>query len=397
MKNKPLLTIFLIVFIDLMGFGLILPLLPFIAEKYQASPEQIGLLTAAYSLFQFISAPILGRLSDKYGRKKLLVISQLGTFLGFVLLGLANSLPLLFLARIIDGITGGNLSIAQAYIADSTDKQNRAKGMGLLGAAFGLGFIIGPSMGGLLSQFGFAVPAFVAAGISLITVIVTILFLRETVDVTKTNHATQTKFNLSRLQVIFSNSVLLRYTMTFFVLSFAFTSFQGIFSLWTQKLFNWGPQQIGFVLGLVGILAVISQLKLLPFVVKRLGDYRTLMVGMPILALGFAWMAFSPTIAVIYVAHLFVVFGNNLAGPTLQALATEEVHQSEYGGVMGVFQSAGSLGRIVGPMVGGVLFAQHISLPVWIASLGTMVGFFIIYSTRSHLKSERLSFLDKKA
>ncbi len=387
MKNKPLVTIFLIVFIDLMGFGLILPLLPFIAEKYHANPEQIGLLTAAYSLFQFISAPILGRLSDKYGRKKLLVISQLGTFLGFVLLGFANSLPLLFLARVIDGITGGNLSIAQAYIADSTDKQNRAKGMGLLGAAFGLGFIIGPSMGGLLSQFGFAVPAFVAAGISLVTVIVTMLFLQESVDVTKTVHASQTRFNLVRLQAIFSNSVLLRYTMTFFVLSFAFTTFQGIFSLWAQKLFNWGPQQIGFVLGLVGVLAVISQLKLLPVVVKRLGDYRTLIVGMPILALGFAWMAFSPTIFVVYAAHFFVVFGNNLAGPTLQALATEEVHQSEYGGVMGIFQSAGSLGRIAGPMVGGVLFAQHISLPVWIASFGTMMGFFIIYSTRNHQKA----------
>ena len=140
-NNKSLMTIFLIVFIDLLGFGIILPLLPYIAEKYSAGPLQIGLLTATYSFFQLIASPILGRLSDRYGRKKLLIISQLGSALGYLILGLAGNLPLLFLSRIIDGITGGNISIAQAYIADVTDKKNRARGMGILGAAFGFGFI----------------------------------------------------------------------------------------------------------------------------------------------------------------------------------------------------------------------------------------------------------------
>lgn len=388
-SNKPLFTIFLIVFIDLMGFGLILPLLPFIAERYNASPEQIGLLAATYSLFQFISAPILGRLSDRYGRKKLLVISQLGTFLGFILLGLANSLPLLFLARIIDGITGGNISIAQAYIADSTTKENRAKGMGLIGAAFGLGFIVGPSMGGLLANFGYSVPAYVAAGISLITVVITMLFLKESVNLSKTNRSSSMSFNLTRLRVIFSNQILLRYTITFFMLNLAFSTFQGMFSLWTQSLFSWGPQQVGLVLGLVGVLAVIAQIKFLPIMVKRFGEYRTLAAGLPLLALGFAWLTVSPTVFVVYAAHLFITVGNSLSGPTLQALASEEVHQSEYGGVMGLFQSAGSLGRIGGPMIGGILFAFHPSAPVGVAALGVFFGFLIVRTTQSHQSANR--------
>lgn len=379
-NNKPLFTIFLIVFIDLMGFGLILPLLPFIAEKFSANPEQIGLLAATYSLFQFLSAPVLGRLSDKYGRKKLLVLSQLGTFFGFILLGFANTLPLLFLARIIDGITGGNISIAQAYIADSTTRENRAKGMGLIGAAFGLGFIIGPSMGGLLSNYGYAVPAFVAAGISLITMVVTTLFLKESVNVTKTKHAPKTRFNLNRLKVVFSNQVLLRFTLTFFILNLAFSTFQGMFSLWTQKLFAWGPQQIGLVFGAVGVLAVLVQLKLLPVMVKHFGEFRTLSIGLPLLGLGFFWLIVSPTVFVVYAAHLFIATGNGLSGPTLQALATEEVHQSEYGGVMGMFQSAGSLGRIGGPMIGGVLFALHPSAPISIAALGVFAGYLVVRS-----------------
>ena len=140
-NNKMLLTIFLIVFIDILGFGIILPFIPFIAKKYLASPLIIGVLTATYSFFQFIFTPILGKLSDRYGRKKLLIISQFGSMIGYLILAFANNLPLIFLSRIIDGITGGNISIAQAYIADITTKENRAKGMGLIGAAFGLGFI----------------------------------------------------------------------------------------------------------------------------------------------------------------------------------------------------------------------------------------------------------------
>ncbi len=161
-NSRAQFTIFLIVFIDLLGFGLILPLLPYIAERFNANPFQIGLLTSVYSFCQFIATPIFGRLSDRYGRKSLLFISQIGSGIGYLLLGWATSLPLLFLSRIIDGTTGGNISIATAYMADITNEKNRAKGMGMLGAAFGLGFILGPVTGGLLSRYGFWAPAYLS-------------------------------------------------------------------------------------------------------------------------------------------------------------------------------------------------------------------------------------------
>jgi len=197
MKNKNLLTIFLIVLIDLLGFGIILPLLPYIAEKYQANPFQIGLLTASYSFFQLIASPILGRLSDRYGRKKILMISQFGSVVGYLLLGLAGSLLLLFISRIVDGITGGNISIAQAYIADVTDKKNRAKGMGMIGAAFGLGFIFGPALGGLLAKISYSTPAYFAAGIAMLTVVTTYFFLKESVDVKVVAKSPRAQLNLT--------------------------------------------------------------------------------------------------------------------------------------------------------------------------------------------------------
>ena len=196
-SNKSLLTIFLIVFIDLLGFGIILPLLPYIAEKYQATPLQIGIISAAYSFFQLIASPILGRLSDRYGRKKILIISQLGSTIGYLILGLAGNLPLLFLSRIIDGITGGNISIAQAYIADVTTKENRAKGMGLIGAAFGLGFIFGPAIGGALSKISYSAQAYFATAVSLITVFATMFFLKETVNEKKDSLVQEIDKNLT--------------------------------------------------------------------------------------------------------------------------------------------------------------------------------------------------------
>src|SRR5512147_2865222 len=177
--NKRLFSIILVVFIDLLGFSLILPLLPYYAETFKASQTVTGILIASYALMQLIGAPILGRLSDRFGRRPVLLLSVFGTFLGFLLLGFANALWMLFVSRIIDGLTGGNLSVAQAYISDVTDAKDRSKGLGMIGAAFGLGFIIGPVSGGLLSQWGYAVPAFAAAGLALVNLLLVYFWLPE--------------------------------------------------------------------------------------------------------------------------------------------------------------------------------------------------------------------------
>lgn len=355
-SNRSLFTIFLIVFIDLLGFGLILPLLPFIAERYQANPFQIGLLTATYSLFQFISAPILGRLSDRYGRKKILIISQLGSAIGYLLLGLANNLPLLFLSRLIDGITGGNISIAQAYIADVTDQKDRAKGMGLIGAAFGLGFIFGPAIGGLLSKFGFIYPALFATIVSLITVITTALTLKETVNIKKSVHSPKTKFSLSQIKKVLNMPKVGFFIMVFLMINLAFSLFQGNFALWAEKTYGIGPSANGIIFSFMGILMVIIQLRLLGYLVKKFGENQLLKFGSFSLSIGMIILLIVKHPWGIYLSILFIALGNGLANPSLQALASENVPREEYGETLGLLQSAGSLGRIIGPIIGGELF-----------------------------------------
>ena len=355
-NNSKLLTIFLIVFIDLLGFRLILPLLPYIADSYSANPLIIGVLSATYSLFQFIAGPILGRLSDRYGRKKILIISQAGSVLGYLLLATANSLPLLFLSRVIDGITGGNISIAQAYMADITDKKTRAKGMGLLGAAFGLGFMLGPATGGYLSRFGFAIPALAAALIGTLTTLMTIFFLKETVNLKSSLHSSSTKLTWEKFQSLLNKQPIGLLIIVCFLISLGFAGMQGTYAIWAQDTFNWGPSQVGSIFAYIGILSILIQTQLLHRLISYFGEKKLLIISLPCLALGFLLLSLTHSLPLHLFANFFIVLGNSLANPTLNALATENIEPSEYGETLGVLQSAGSLGRIIGPAMAGELY-----------------------------------------
>jgi len=261
MKNKPLASIFLIVFIDMLGFGLILPLLPYYAETFGASDTVIGLLVPSYAAAQLIGAPILGRLSDRFGRRPVLLLSLAGTLLGFLLLGFAKTLFILFAARILDGLTGGNISVAQAYISDVTDAKNRAKGLGMIGAAFGLGFIIGPASGGLLSQWGYSVPAFAAAGLVTINLLMVALWLPESLTPEKRTALTEKKpsFSLNALLDALKRPFTGPLLITRFFFGLAFSIFQTIFALYALRRFNLGATETGFILTYVGVLSVIVQ------------------------------------------------------------------------------------------------------------------------------------------
>ncbi len=357
-NQKQMMTIFLVVFIDLLGFGIILPLLPYIAEKYSATPIIIGLLSGSYSLFQFISGPILGRLSDRYGRKKLLIISQLGSMAGYVLLALAGSLPLLFISRIIDGITGGNISIAQAYMADVTDKTTRAKGMGLLGAAFGIGFMFGPAIGGYLSKYGFAAPAYFAAGISLLSTIATTLFLKETVNTQAAKASPRTAMTFTEFKKVLKTPPISTLLLIFFLLSLGFSGMQGTYALFVQAKFGWGPTQVGYIFALIGIIAIITQVKILALATSKLGEYQTLVWSIVLLAAGFGLIGSTSYLPLFILGNALIPLGNSLANPTLTAIATESIPPSEYGETLGLLQSSGSLGRIFGPIAAGAIFSM---------------------------------------
>ena len=374
--NKRLIPIFLVVFSDLVGFGMIIPLLPSFATSFNASPLAIGLLTASYSAMQLVGAPVLGRLSDRFGRKPLLIISQLGTFAGFVLMGFANSLPMLFAARILDGLTGGNLSIAQAAIADVTEEKDRAKSYGLIGAAFGLGFILGPALGGLLSRWGNAVPAFAAAAISAGSIVLTIVLLPETRQAS-TAPAARRSFTLAALRYTLSNSLLTRLLAYGLIFNIGFGIFQTTFALFANLKFSFNVEQTGYMLGYVGILVVIAQVVILPRMVSIVGEQRLIFLGSATLGLGLLGVGMLEPWRALIGTLMLTAFGGGVVNPSLQSLYTRTVSAEERGGVLGLSASVDAFSRIVAPIWGGwVLGAAGAAWPALSCAL-LMLGVLI--------------------
>ena len=361
MDRKLLFSILLVVFIDLLGFSLILPLLPYYAETFNASKFVTGLLIAVYALMQLIGAPILGRLSDRYGRRPILLISVFGTFLGFLLLGFANTLWILFAARILDGITGGNLSVAQAYISDVTDAENRAKGLGLIGAAFGVGFIIGPVTGGILSQYGYNVPAFVAAGLAFINLILVYAWLPESLTKEKREQLGEQKKPavtpsalVAALKRPFSGSLLI----TRFFFSLAFAIFQTIFSLYALAKFDLSPRNTGFILAYVGILSVFVQGFLVGKLTARFRDDLLITFSVAIMAVSLLGWALAPSVFWVLVVLTPASMSGGILNTLLSSTLTKSVAPQEIGGILGLSTSVESSTRIIAPILGGALLEK---------------------------------------
>ncbi len=360
MDNRRLFSIILVVFIDLLGFSLILPLLPYYAKTFQASETVTGILIASYALMQLIGAPILGRLSDRFGRRPILLLSVSGTFLGFLLLGFANALWILFASRILDGLTGGNLSVAQAYISDVTDEKNRSKGLGMIGAAFGLGFIIGPVAGGLLSQLGYAAPAFVAAGISFLNLVLIYNWLPESLTEEKRSQLSEKRppVTLQALLVAFRHPFTGSLLVTRFFFGLAFAIFQNIFSLYALAKFNLSARDVGFVLAYVGILSVIVQ----GFLVGRLtSQFREdILITGCVMLMGVSLLgwALAPSVLWIYIIMTPTALSGGLLNTLLSSTLTKAVAPQEIGGILGFSTAVESATRVIAPILGGVLLQR---------------------------------------
>src|SRR5436190_21320158 len=367
MNRSPLIVIFTTVFIDLVGFGIVIPVLPFYAEStsFNATPRTIGLLFASYSIMQLIFSPILGRLSDKYGRRPVLLLSIIGTGIGFLVLGFATTIFMLFAGRILDGITGGNISTAQAYIADITTKENRAKGMGLIGAAFGLGFIFGPAIGGILSRWGIHVPFFFAAALCFANAALLYFTLPETVTA---NHPAKNLAGSRSFRQLFRSLRQPRLAFVlviYFLFVVAFSIMTTSFSLYTMFRFGYDAQHTGYVFAYVGLIAVVIQGGLIGRLVKRFGELPLVIVGALCFAISlFAVPFVSPAaggLAALLVGGGVFSMGNSLATPALTSLASKSVGAAEQGVVLGVTQSAASLARAVGPTLAAVLISSSIA------------------------------------
>lgn len=360
MFNKRLYSIILIVFIDLLGFSLILPLLPYYAKTFEASQTVTGILVASYALMQLIGAPLLGRLSDRYGRRPVLLISVFGTFLGFLLLGFADSLWMLFASRILDGITGGNLSVAQAYITDTTDEKSRSKALGMIGAAFGLGFIIGPVTGGILSQWGYHLPAFAAAGISFVNLILIYAWLPESLNELNRNEMAGKRpaITLNALFVAFGRPLTGPILVTRFFFGLAFSVFQTIFSLYALEKFNLPARDTGFVLTYVGILSVITQGFLLGRLTTRYREDTLINISVFVMSLALLGWALAPSLPWLLIILAPTAVAGGILNTLLSSILTKAVAPDEIGGILGLSSAVESSTRIFAPILGGIFLQQ---------------------------------------
>lgn len=361
MKRSPLVVIFITVFIDLVGFGIVIPVLPFYAEgtRYGATPREIGLLFASYSVMQLVFSPVLGRLSDKYGRRPILLISLIGTSVGFFILGFATTLWMLFLGRIIDGISGGNISTAQAYIADVTTKENRAKGMGLIGAAFGLGFVFGPAIGGIMSRWGIHVPFLFAGGLAFANAILLYFTLPETITPDHPARVSAAAGRSWRRLITSLRNPRLGFVLTIYFLSIvAFSIMTASFSLFLMFRFGYDAFHNGWVFAFVGIISAVIQGGLIGRLVKRFGEPGLVIVGTFLFSASlFASPFIGPARGIIGIIITGAVsaVGNALNAPTLTSLASKSASAAEQGTIMGVTQSVASLARAVGPALAAFL------------------------------------------
>jgi len=350
---SPLVIIFLTVFIDLLGFGIIIPLLPFYAESFGATAFMVGLLSTSFSLMQFMFSPIWGRLSDRIGRRPIILLGLAGSCASYMVMAMASSLAVVFLGRIVGGIAGANIPTAQAYIADVTTPENRAKGMGLVGAAFGLGFIFGPAIGGILSHLGPSAPMWSASALCGANLVAAYFLLPES---RSGDTARKTLGRIEAVRRAMADRRLVLLLALYFIVTAAFSGFEATFALFSERRFGFTVATIGYLFAFIGGTLALVQGLLVGRVVKRVGEPRLIPVAIAVIGLGIGLVPFAWTVPALLVAVGTLAVGMGFNGPALSAMVSRLTHADDQGGMLGLASSLASLGRVVGPAWGGFLF-----------------------------------------
>jgi DHA1 family tetracycline resistance protein-like MFS transporter len=377
--SRPVL--FLAVFIHLLGFGILIPLLPYFAETYGATGFAVGMLNTSYSFMQFLFAPVWGRLSDRIGRRPVLLGSLIVTGVSYVIFAVSGSLIVLFLSRIMAGIAGATISTAQAYIADTTTPEERTKGMGLLGAAFGMGFIFGPAIGGILSRWGFSMPALAAAALAFAAAVFAYFRLPESLPPeARVATARELKHPAASLAEALGRPRVGPVLLLFFIGTLCFSAMEATFALFGEHGYGLGPQGIGYILAFVGTLSAVMQAGLVGRLARRFGERALVRAGFLLMGLGFVVGGLTPPFAAFLAVMGIAALGNGLTTPSLSGLVSIFSPADEQGGILGVYQSLGSLARSVGPFLGGLAY-DHLGhgSPLWLAGIVlAMASFYAI-------------------
>lgn len=382
MKRLPILVLFVTIFFDLIGFGIVIPILPIYADELGASGFTIGLIGASFSAAQFVFAPFWGKLSDRIGRRPVILTCILIMLCSYLILGMANSVWLLFATRIVAGIGAANISAAQAFISDITPPENRAKNFGIIGAAFGLGFIFGPPLGGWLKEdFGIEWVGFVAAGLAGLNFVLAYFLLPESIE-KKQSFRLQFPNPAKGIKEVLPRPLIGALLFINFVFIAAFSMMQITSSLLWKDKYNLDAGEIGLVFAFIGFTVVIIQGTLIGPLTRWFGEKKLFILGNLLMAIGLFGMPYVPVDLFIpweYISLLFISFGNAFFTPTLTSLLSKSAGKKEQGTVMGVSQSMGALSRIVGPFIGGFLYGLDLHLPNSIAALVMLITFFMAW------------------
>ncbi|MGE5807077.1 MAG: MFS transporter [Ignavibacteria bacterium] len=357
-KPSPLTLIFLTVFIDLLGFGILIPILPTFSTKLLGVDETaIGIAIAVYSLTQFFFNPLLGDFSDKYGRKPVIILTLLLNAAGYLIFAFTKTYVVLLLSRIIAGIGGSSIGVAQAYIADVTPREKRSRGMGLIGAAFGLGFVFGPMIGGYLSKFSYMITGFGSAAFSLLACTLTLIFLPESnLNREQASIRKRKLIDISSWKKIFGKPDLSLLIILFFILTFSVANIYGTFALLGYKVHHFTDQMNGYMYGIIGLSSALVQGGLLHLISKFISEKKLIIFGAFFMITGLALIPYSGSFAVLALNAIILSIGTGTLQPTILSLISEVASESEQGITLGVNQSLSAFGRVLGPLWGGFAF-----------------------------------------